>query len=171
MGAGRCSKGFRSQFRIPRSSFRTMARHWDPIRDLASLQDHMNRLFQEATDRRARGTEETGQEIEHADWIPLADVTQTEAEYVVAVDLPGIDRSALEISLDDDKLSIHGERVIEDEGQQRVERPHGRFLRKFAVPATVDQKAIAAEYKDGVLRVRLPKRQEQKSRKVQIEIS
>ena len=131
----------------------------------------MNRLFQEATERRARGDEETEQEIERADWMPLADVRQTEAEYVVAVDLPGIDRSALEISLDDDRLLIRGERVIEDEGQQRIERPHGRFLRKFAVPATVDQKAIAAEYKDGVLRVRLPKRKEQKSRRVEIKVS
>jgi HSP20 family protein len=130
----------------------------------------MNRLFQEATERRARVDEETGQEIERADWIPLADVYQTEAEYVVAVDLPGIERSALEISLDDNRLAIRGERVIENEGQQRIERPHGRFLRKFAVPATVDQKAIAAEYKDGVLRVRLPKRQEQKSRKVEIKV-
>jgi HSP20 family protein len=131
----------------------------------------MNRLFREATERRARGDEGSEQEIEHADWIPLADVYQTEGEYVVTVDLPGIDRDALEINLDDDKLLIRGERVIENsEGQQRIERPHGRFLRKFAVPATVDQQAIAAEYKDGVLRVRLPKRKEQKSRRVEIKV-
>jgi HSP20 family protein len=148
-----------------------MAQGWDPIRDLVSLQDHMNRLFREATERRARGEEGSEQEIEHADWIPLADVYQTEEEYVVALDLPGIDREALEINLDDDKLVIRGERVIENEGQQqRSERPHGRFLRRFGVPATVDQTAIAAEYKDGVLRVRLPKRKEQKSRKVEIKV-
>jgi HSP20 family protein len=148
-----------------------MAQGWDPIRDLVSLQDHMNRLFREATERRARGDEEeSDHDIERADWVPLADVSQTESEYVVAVDLPGIDRSALEISLDDDRLTIRGERVLENEGQQRVERPRGRFLRKFAVPATVDQKAIAAEYKDGVLRVRLPKRKEQKSRRVEIKV-
>jgi HSP20 family protein len=130
----------------------------------------MNRLFREATERRARGDEGSEQEIEHADWIPLADVYQSEGEYVVTVDLPGIDRDALEINLDDDKLVIRGERVIENEGQQRIERPHGRFLRRFGVPATVDQQAIAAEYKDGVLRVRLPKRKEQKSRRVEIKV-
>jgi HSP20 family protein len=134
----------------------------------------MNRLFREATERRTRGGgggEEGGdQEIETADWVPLADVYQTEGEYVVAVDLPGIDREALEINLDDDKLLIRGVRAPESEGQQRVERPHGRFLRRFGVPATVDQKAIAAEYKDGVLRVRLPKRKEQKSRRVEIKV-
>jgi HSP20 family protein len=149
-----------------------MAQGWDPMRDLVSLQDHMNRLFREATEKRARGEGEArDQDIERADWIPLADVSQTEGEYVIAVDLPGIDRSALEISLDDDRLVIRGERVLEDEGQQRSERPRGRFLRRFSVPATVDQKAIAAEYKDGVLRVRLPKRKEQKSRRVEIKVS
>lgn len=147
-----------------------MAQGWDPIRDLVSLQDHMNRLFREATERRARGDEGSEQEIEHADWIPLADVYQTEGDYVVTLDLPGIDRDALEINLDGDKLVIRGERVIENEGQQRIERPHGRFLRRFGVPATVDQQAIAAEYKDGVLRVRLPKRKEQKSRRVEIKV-
>jgi HSP20 family protein len=149
-----------------------MAHGWDPIRDLVTLQDRMNRLFQEATERRERGgEEESDQEIERADWMPLADVYQTEKEYVIAVDLPGIERAALEISIDDDKLLIRGERVIEAEGQQRIERPHGRFLRKFGVPAIVDQKAIAAEYKDGVLRVHLPKRKEQKTRKVEIKVS
>jgi HSP20 family protein len=130
----------------------------------------MNRLFQEATERRAGNDETNEQEIERADWIPLADVYQTETEYVVAVDLPGIDRSALEISLDEDKLMVRGERAPENEVQHRAERPHGRFLRKFSVPATVDQEAIAAEYKDGVLRVRLPKRKEQKARRVEIKV-
>ncbi|HKR01427.1 MAG TPA: Hsp20/alpha crystallin family protein [Pyrinomonadaceae bacterium] len=134
----------------------------------------MNRLFQEATTERRGGTvdEEGEQEIERADWMPSADVYQTAKEYVIAVDLPGIERDALEISLDNDRLSIRGTRTIEDEGQQRTERPHGRFLRKFGVPAVVDQKAITAEYKDGVLRVHLPKRsQEQKARKVEIKVS
>ena len=148
-----------------------MTHGWDPIRDLVTLQERMNRLFQEATERRSRGEEETDQEIERADWMPLADVFQTEKEYVIAIDLPGIERSALEISIDNDSLVIRGTRAAENEGQQRIERPHGRFLRKFGVPATVDQKAIAAEYKDGVLRLRLPKRsREQKARKVEIKV-
>lgn len=174
MNAGRCVWGFKSPLvipcMIPRSSFKAMAQRWDPMRDLVSLQDRMNRLFQEATERRAGTEEENDQEIEHADWIPLADVYQTETEYVVAVDLPGIDRAALDISLDDKRLVIRGERALETDVQHRVERQHGRFLRKFSVPASVNQEAIAAEYKDGVLRVRLPKRQEQKSRKVEIKV-
>jgi HSP20 family protein len=148
-----------------------MAQGWNPIRDLATLQDRMNRLFQEAAEKRSRGEEENNQEIERADWIPAADVYETETEYSIAIDLPGIERTALEISLDNDRLTIRGERTLESERQRRTERPHGRFLRKFGVPATVDQKAIAAEYKDGVLRLQLPKRKEQKTRKVEIKVS
>ena len=148
-----------------------MAQGWNPIRDLVTLQDRMNRLFQEAAEKRSRGEEENNQEIERADWIPPADIYETEKEYSIVVDLPGIERAALEISLDDDRLSIRGERVLENEGQHRVERPHGRFLRKFGVPGGVDQKAITADYKDGVLRVQLPKRKEQKTRRVEIKVS
>jgi HSP20 family protein len=170
MNAKLRSKCVHSPFRVPRSPFRNMTRRFDPIRDLATLQDHMNRLFQEATERRARGEEESEQEIERADWIPSADFYETEKEYTVAIDLPGIDRAALDISLDDNRLVIRGERVSEAEGQQRLECPRGRFLRKFGVPATVNQQAIAAEYKDGVLRVTLPKRREQKARRVEIKV-
>ncbi len=170
MNAKQCSKRFHPSFIVPRSSFRNMTRRWDPIRDLVTLQDHMNQLFQEATERRARGEGEGEQEIERADWLPSADFYETESEFTVAIDLPGIDRAALEISLDNDRLVIRGERSIEAEGQQRTERPRGRFLRKFGVPATVDQTAIAAEYKDGVLRVTLPKRKEQKTRRVEIKV-
>ena len=148
-----------------------MARGWDPLRDLVTLQDRMNHLFQEAAEKRARGGAEGGdQEIERADWIPAADIYETEKEYTIAVDLPGIERSALEISLDNDRLSIRGVRAPESEGEHRVERPHGRFLRKFGVPGDVNQKAIAAEYKNGVLKVRLPKRPEQRARKVEIKV-
>ena len=132
----------------------------------------MNRLFQEATERRARGEEESDQEIERAEWIPLADIYETEKDFTIAVDLPGIERETLEINLDNDKLVIRGERAAEEaEEQRRTERPHGRFLRRFGVPASVDQKGISAEYKDGVLRVRLPKRKEQKARRVEIKVS
>ncbi|HWT01945.1 MAG TPA: Hsp20/alpha crystallin family protein [Pyrinomonadaceae bacterium] len=148
-----------------------MTRSWDPLRDLVTLQDRMNRLFQDAAEKRSQGEAEGEQEIERADWFPPADIYETEKDYVIALDLPGIERAALEINLDNDKLVIRGERAAEGEAQRRAERPHGRFLRRFGVPATVDQKAISAEYKDGVLRVRLPKRKEPKARKVEIKVS
>ena len=156
----------------PRVPDKVMARSWDPLRDLVTLQDRMNRLFQDAAEKRSRGAEEEGeQEIERADWFPPADIYETEKEFTIAVDLPGIERAALEINLDNDELVIRGERAAEEaEEQRRTERPHGRFLRRFGVPASVDPKGISAEYKDGVLRVRLRKREEPKARRVEIKI-
>lgn len=147
-----------------------MAKHWDPIRDLVTLQERMNRLFEDATERRASGAEEN--DIERADWTPAADVYNRETEYVIMLDLPGIDRDTLDISVDDNRLWIRGTRSIEQDAQQRMERPHGNFLRKFGpLPPTIDQEAIKADYKDGVLRLTLPKRAEQKSRRVEIKVS
>ena len=148
-----------------------MTHRWDPLRDLVVLQDRMNRLFEDATQQRSTGEEEGEQEIERADWSPAADVYNREHEYVIMIDLPGIEREALELSLDDNRLLVRGTRNVEQDAAQRLERKHGRFLRRFGpLPPTVDQGAISAEYKDGVLSVRLPKRQEQKARRVEIKI-
>ena len=132
----------------------------------------MNRLFEDAAQRSSRGDADADErEIEQADWYPAADVYNHEHEYLIMVDLPGIERESLDISIDDNRLTISGVRSLEEQNQQRVERPHGRFVRRFGMPATVDQKAITAEYKDGVLSVRLPKRKEQKARRVEIKVS
>jgi HSP20 family protein len=150
-----------------------MGQGWDPIRDLVMLQDRMNRLFEDATQRRgARDSNEAGseQEIEGTDWVPAADVYEKEDAYFVALDLPGIDRESLDISLDQDRLSIRGARTIEEGDERRAERPRGRFIRKFGLPATIDQQGITADYKDGVLRVRLPKRQARQAQRVEIKI-
>src|SRR5919112_5689845 len=102
-----------------------MTRSWDPLRDLVTLQDRMNRLFQDAAEKRSQGEGEGEQELERADWFPPADIYETEKDFTIAVDLPGIERSALEINLDDDdKLLIRGERSAETEAPHRTERPH-----------------------------------------------
>ena len=149
-----------------------MTQRWDPLRDLVMLQDRMNRLFEDATKQRASSDEdESEQAIERADWSPAADVYNREQEYLIMIDLPGIEREALELSLDDNRLLVRGTRSIEQDAAQRLERRHGSFLRRFGpLPPTVNQAAISAEYKDGVLSVRLPKRQEQKTGRVEIKI-
>lgn len=148
-----------------------MAQYWDPLRDLVALQDRMNRLFDEAAQRRAREEGEEG-EIERPDWTPAADVYNLEGEYLIVIDLPGVSRDELDISLNDNRLFIRGRRDADIESQGRTERPAGSFLRKFGpLPQTVDQKAISAEYRDGVLRLRLPRRKEQKQqRRVEIKV-
>lgn len=147
-----------------------MSKQWNPLHDLVLLQDRMNRLFEDATERRARVAAEAGNEIETAEWSPAADVYDNDSEYLIAVDLPGIDRSALEISLDDNKLVIGGTRAIDNAGSSGGQRPQGRFLRTFTIPTQVDQQETQAEYKNGVLEVRLPKRKEQQAQRIQIKV-
>lgn len=129
----------------------------------------MNRLFEDATERRAR--EDGESEIERPDWTPAADVYDNESEYVVMIDLPGIDRDSLDISIDDNSLWVRGKRDLEQDSQKRIERSHGSFLRKFGpLPTTIDQKDVTAKYTDGVLRVTLPKRKEQSKQRIEIRV-
>ena len=146
-----------------------MSQQWNPLQDLMVLQDRMNRLFEDATQR--RGQTGGDDEFERADWTPAADIYETETGFLIALDLPGIKRDALEIDMDDNRLVIKGVRVVDETRTRRTERPRGKFLRTFAVPASVDQERIGAEYKDGVLQIRLPKRAEQKAQKIEVKIS
>ncbi len=143
---------------------------WNPLHDLVSLQDRMNRLFEDASQRRASECS-SSDEVEAADWYPAADVYENDGEYAVAVDLPGIDRATLDISVDDDRLTIKGNRLAQTGTRHRAECPSGKFLKSFSVPAAVDQSDIRADYKDGVLQVHLPKRPERKSQRVEIKVS
>jgi HSP20 family protein len=145
-----------------------MSQQWKPLQDLMLLQDRMNRLFEDATQRRAQT--EAGGEFERADWTPPSDIYETESGYVIAMDLPGINRDGLEIDIDENRLVVKGTRSVE-EPTHRSERPRGKFLRTFSVPGSVDQAGIGAEYKDGVLHIRLPKRQEQKAQRIAIKVS
>ena len=104
-------------------------------------------------------------------YIPPADIYETDSGYAIALDLPGIKREALEIDIHDNRLIVKGTRLIDDSRSRRNERPRGKFLRSFTVPASVDQGKIGAEYKDGVLQIRLPKRAEQKAQKIEVKIS
>src|SRR6185369_5379742 len=145
-----------------------MAQQWNPLQDLMVLQDRMNRLFEDATQRRANT--DGGDEFERADWTPAADIYETESGYAIAIDLPGISRDAVEIDVDDNRLIVKGTRNVQ-QSKHRNERPRGKFVRTFSIPGSVDQGGIGADYKDGVLQIRLPKRQEQKAQRVVIKVS
>jgi HSP20 family protein len=148
-----------------------MSQQWNPLQDLMVLQDRMNRLFEDATQRRNQADAGAGDEFERADWTPASDIYEIETGYLIAIDLPGIDRKALEIDIDDNRLVVKGIRAVAESRQHRSERPRGKFLRTYSVPGSVDQAKIAAEYKDGVLQISLPKRTEQKPKKIDIKIS
>lgn len=147
-----------------------MAQQWNPLQDLMVLQDRMNRLFEDATQRRSQGRDE-GDEFERGDWTPASDIYETETGYLIVIDLPGINREALEIDIDENRLVIKGTRNVDDSKAHRSERPRGKFLRTFSIPPSVDHGKIGAEYKDGVLRVSLPKRPEQKAQRIEVKIS
>ena len=142
---------------------------WNPLHDLVTLQDRMNRLFEDASQRRSDTN--PVDDVETSDWYPAADVYEENGAYTIAVDLPGIDRATLDIGIEDNRLTIRGNRPPREGLQNRAECPTGKFVRTFSVPAAVDQDAIGADYKDGVLRVRLPRRAERKTQRVEIKIS
>jgi HSP20 family protein len=149
-----------------------MAQRWNDWRDWRDYAERVGRLYDEAAPRRARYDEGRESELEHADWTPASDIIEHENDFVIALDLPGIDRDALDVSINDERLTVRGERAREEGVRQgHGNRPAGRFLAKFGpLPQSIDQSRIAAEYKDGVLRLRLPKRAAEQAGRVKIEI-
>jgi len=138
---------------------------WDPFRDLVTLRDKMNRLFEDAV----RGEEK---DLISSSWAPAVDIYETENELVLAAEVPGVEEKDVEISVEDNTLSIRGERKFQketkEENYHRIERSYGSFYRSFTLPNYIDQERIHAEHESGVLKVRMPKKPEVKPRKVKI---
>jgi HSP20 family protein len=140
---------------------------WDPFRDLNLLQGRMNRLFEDA----GRGW--NGEEpAATTSWSPSVDIYETENEIIVKAELPGIDRKDITLNLENNVLTLKGERKFEKETKQdsyhRIERSYGTFSRAFSIPATVDDDKIRADYKDGVLTISLPKKDQLKLKQIKI---
>jgi HSP20 family protein len=140
---------------------------WDPFRDLNVLQDRMNRLFEDAG-RNWHGDEPSAT----TSWSPAVDIFETEAEIVVKAELPGMDRKDITLNLEKNVLTLKGERRFQKETKEdnyhRIERSYGGFSRSFSIPATVDDERINAEYKDGVLKIVLPKKEQVKPKQIRI---
>jgi HSP20 family protein len=130
---------------------------WSPFRELVDLQNEMNRVF-DTFSRRPSGTETTGV------WAPLVDVYEEEGSFVIRAELPGLSKEDIELHLENRTLTIRGERKPEKnfnaENYHQRERFYGRFARSFTLPSTIEQDKIAANFKDGVLEVVLPKAEE-----------
>ncbi len=134
-----------------------MLARWEPFRELA-------RVFDDPFYRVLSGGDATCR------WCPAVDVSEDAKEILVSADLPGVDPKDVEITVKENVLSLSGERKAEkeekDESYHRVERSYGAFSRSFVLPSTVDETKVSAEYKDGVLRIHLPKREDAKPRKI-----
>jgi HSP20 family protein len=145
---------------------------WEPFRDLVNIQDRMNRLFDEAF----RGTPRAGEEdwALGGSWAPLVDIYEHEGNIVLKAELPGIEPKDVDIRVENNVLTLRGERRIDTEVKReqyhRVERAYGAFSRSFTLPSVVDTEKIKAEYKDGVLRMTLPTREEAKPKQINIAV-
>lgn len=140
---------------------------WDPYRDLLTLRERMNRLFEDMVTN--RGEE---RDLSASSWAPSVDIFETENEVVLTAEVPGIDEKDIEIKVEDNSLTIRGERKFEketkEENYHRIERSYGSFFRSFTLPSYVDQDKVEAQYENGVLKIQMPKKAEVKPRKVRI---
>jgi len=143
---------------------------WDPFRELAVMQDRLNRIFGDAYGRRLDDDVMT-----RGDWIPPVDIFENDKhEIVIRAEMPGLKRDDIELRVENNTLTLRGERKreneVKDEQYHRVERAYGAFSRSFSLPSTVDAGNVSAEYKDGVLTVTLPTREEAKPRQIPVAI-
>jgi HSP20 family protein len=142
-----------------------MMTRWEPFRDIARLQDEMNRLFDE---RVFKGGESVG-------WTPACDIYEDEEGLTLRFELAGVEPKDVDVRFDNGVLTLRGERKLEKEDKRenyhRVELSYGTFTRSFSLPGTVDADKIRAESKNGVLTIALPKRSEAKPRSIQVKVT
>ncbi len=143
---------------------------WDPFRYLSDLQEDMNRLFDLSLARLPRQLED----IANVEWVPAVDVIDEKDKLRIKADLPGIKKEDVEINIEDGVLSIKGERQNEKEEKNknyyRRECFYGVFERSISLPAEVDIEKAEANYKDGVLEIILPKKEESKPKQIKVKI-
>jgi HSP20 family protein len=141
---------------------------WEPFRNLSTLQNQVNRLFEISFPARTDNSALTT-------WAPAVDIYETENELVIKADLPEISEKELDVRVENNMLTIRGERKFEEKVKEdnylRIERTYGSFSRSFSLPNTVNTEAIKAEYKNGVLTVEMPKRAESKPKQVKVNVT
>jgi len=146
---------------------------WEPFRNLVSLQDRMNRILDDAV----RGVGHSGESDDWAlggSWAPAVDIFEKDGNIVLKAELPGVEVKDVDIRVENNTLSLRGERKLENEvtrdNYHRVERAYGSFARSFTLPNVVDTEKIKADFKDGVLQLTLPKRDEAKPKQIQVSV-
>jgi HSP20 family protein len=142
---------------------------FDPFRELASMQDRINRIFGEAY---RRGDDDLTM---RTDWVPAVDIFENDQhEIVIKAEMPGLKKEDIDVSVENATLTLRGHReretTVKEEQYHRIERAYGMFSRSFSLPQTIDASKVQAEYKDGILTLTLPKREEAKPRQVQVQI-
>ena len=144
---------------------------WDPFRELDELQNRLSSLFGRAPLRRNGDKDEA---ITVAEWAPLVDIVEDDNEYLIKAELPEVKKEDVKVTVQDDVLTISGERMFEKEEKDRkyhrMERAYGSFARSFTLPEDADGEKVVAEFKDGVLKVHLPKSEKARPKSIEVKI-
>ena len=147
----------------------TVLTRWEPFRELSTLQDRINRAFRESYTGADRDDSLTT-----SSFAPAVDVYEDEHQVNLKIDVPGIDEKDIDVRVENNTLTVHGERKIEkeekEENYRRVERQYGSFTRTFTLPTTVDSEKVSATYDKGVLKVALPKKAEAKPKQIKVNV-
>jgi HSP20 family protein len=145
---------------------------WDPLNQLTSMQDRINQLLTQSFPSLSGLGQTAEQPLTFSNFVPPVDVYEDAHNITVQAELPGIQEKDLDIRLENNVLTISGERKMENEEQRenfhRIERSYGRFTRSFTLPSTVDTEHVNAEFEDGVLKVTIPKLEEAKPKQIKI---
>src|SRR5205809_4152395 len=150
----------------------TVLTRWDPFREFSTMQDRMNRmnrLFRESYS--PEGPEEA---LTTTSFAPPVDIYEDEHNITLKIEVPGIDEKDIDVRIENNTLTVHGERKIEkeekEENYRRVERQYGGFTRTFSLPPTVDAEKVQADYDKGVLKITLPKKAEAKPKQIKVNV-
>ncbi|QSR87325.1 Hsp20/alpha crystallin family protein [Candidatus Methylacidiphilum infernorum] len=147
---------------------------WDPFKELEEMRRRMASLFERPLELL---TSEEIEPFELSEWRPFTDITEDDKEFLVKMDLPGIKKEEVKVSIQNNILTVSGERKVEKEEKDkkkryiRVERAYGAFSRSFELPEGVDKDKISAEFKDGVLYLHMPKGEEAQPKTVEVKVS
>jgi HSP20 family protein len=146
----------------------TVLTRWEPFREFSTLQDRMNRLFRET-----QGNSQD-ESLISSSFAPAVDVYEDEHNVTLKIEVPGIDEKDIDVRIESNTLTVHGERKIEkeekEENYRRVERQYGSFTRTFNLPPTVDAEKVQADYDKGVLNITLPKKAEAKPKQIKVNV-
>lgn len=144
---------------------------WDPFKEIEEIEKRLSTWLSHPATRRDRDKEA----LTVAEWSPLVDIAEDEKEYIIKAEVPEMRKEDIKISVQDDVLSVSGDRKYEKEetGKKyhRVERAYGSFMRSFTLPEDADGSKVNAEYKDGVLKIHLPKSEKAKPKAIEVKVS
>ncbi len=147
----------------------TVLTRWEPFREFSTLQDRMNRLFRESFNDVGRD-----ESLTTSTFSPAVDVYEDEHKVTLKIEVPGIDEKDIDVQVENNTLTVHGQRKIEkeekEENYRRVERQYGSFTRTFTLPQTVDAENVSATYDKGVLKINLPKKAEAKPKQIKVHV-